>query len=398
MLAVYLSPLYLIVNLVLIFLILRWLKAMHPFFQKKAVQIVFIILYLLLILTPLPAAFGDGALQSISRIIFNHWLGILLYLIITLILLYVGTLIYRIVKKIPLLQEFSTRTLQIRGLIILISVAMITAAGTANAYHIKTKSYDVTINKSAKTDSLKIALLADLHIGANVGVSHLQHMKSVIDQIHPDLVVYAGDIFDNDFDAIEDPEAVAEILGSISAACKSYACWGNHDIDETILAGFTFASKNKEDVDSDPRMDALLEQAGITLLEDETVLIDDSYYLTGRIDASSKEKSNLIRKTPAELTSGLDHDKPIIVIDHQPKELQELSDAGVDLTLSGHTHNGQNFPGNLTIKLMWENPCGMISVNNMTDIVTSGVGIWGPAMRVGTDSEVVAVNVTFAGQ
>lgn len=65
------------------------------------------------------------------------------------------------------------------------------------------------------------------------------------------------------------------------------------------------------------------------------------------------------------------------MIDHQPKELQELADAGVDLDLCGHTHNGQTFPGNFTIKLMWENPCGLLSKDNMTNITTSGAGVWG---------------------
>ena len=91
----------------------------------------------------------------------------------------------------------------------------------------------------------------------------------------------------------------------------------------------------------------------------------------------------------------MDSSKPIIVIDHEPKELQELSDAGVDLDLSGHTHDGQMFPGNLTIKLMWENACGYLKKGNMHSIVTSGVGVFGPKMRVGTKNEVCNITVTF---
>ena len=74
-------------------------------------------------------------------------------------------------------------------------------------------------------------------------------------------------------------------------------------------------------------------------------------------------------------------------------ELKELADAGVDLDLCGHTHNGQTFPGNFTIKLMWENPCGLLSKDNMTNITTSGAGVWGPAMRIGTDSEICSINI-----
>ena len=85
------------------------------------------------------------------------------------------------------------------------------------------------------------------------------------------------------------------------------------------------------------------------------------------------------------------------MIDHQPKELQELADAGVDLDLCGHTHDGQMFPGNLTVRLMWENACGYLKKDDMHNIVTSGVGVFGPDMRVGTIAEICSVTVKFEG-
>ena len=91
----------------------------------------------------------------------------------------------------------------------------------------------------------------------------------------------------------------------------------------------------------------------------------------------------------------MDKDKPIIVLDHQPKELRELADAGVDLDLCGHTHDGQMFPGNLIIKLMWENACGYLQKGQMHNIVTSGVGVFGPDMRVGTKAEICPITVHF---
>ena len=172
--------------------------------------------------------------------------------------------------------------------------------------------------------------------------------------------------------------------------------WGNHDLNEAILAGFTFHHKgdNISDV-KDPRMNEFLRKSNIKLLEDESVLIDNKFYIVGRKDASLIEKIHETRKAPDQLTKLLDRDKPILVIDHQPKELQELADAGTDLDLCGHTHNGQTFPGNLTIKPMWENPCGISQKDAMTCIVTSGAGVWGPAMRLGTDSEICSIQVNF---
>ena len=99
---------------------------------------------------------------------------------------------------------------------------------------------------------------------------------------------------------------------------------------------------------------------------------------------------------PDELLSSLDHTKPIIVIDHQPRELDALAQAGADMDLCGHTHDGQVFPGNLLIHLFWENSCGYLQKGNMHNIVTSGLGIWGPNMRVGTRSEICHIQVTFS--
>ena len=79
------------------------------------------------------------------------------------------------------------------------------------------------------------------------------------------------------------------------------------------------------------------------------------------------------------------------------KQLEELEAAGADMQLCGHTHDGQMFPGNLTIKLMWENACGYLKKGNLHSIVTSGVGVWGPAMRVGTDCEICPITVHFQG-
>ena len=194
---------------------------------------------------------------------------------------------------------------------------------------------------------------------------------------------------------MEDPEELISIFKGIKSKYGVYACYGNHDIKERILAGFTFGGSRKKE--SDIRMDEFLEKAGVTLLRDESVLIADSIYLYGRPDRHRPGRGIKKRKTPEEVTEGMDLSKPVFVIDHQPKELQELADAGVDLDLCGHTHDGQVWPGNLTIRLMWENACGYLKKGDMHNIVTSGVGIFGPYMRVGTIAEICAVTVKFEG-
>ena len=155
--------------------------------------------------------------------------------------------------------------------------------------------------------------------------------------------------------------------------------------------GFPSAARGKV---SEQRMDAILTDAGIHLLRDETVLVDGKFYLSGRRDRTKPGVSEG-RLDAETLLSGVDRNLPVFVLDHQPADLAALAQAGADLVFSGHTHNGQLFPGNLLIQPFWENPYGVLQKGEMTSVVTSGAGVWGPAMRVGTNCEVVVVEVSF---
>ena len=434
--AVLLSPLYILLNLYLISRMLLWFGTLHSFLGTLWFVVPFLICYVLIALSPLAAAFGRGKFKQVSRVISNYWIGTLMYMLIFLLLFDLGRILLRLSRKRSLFDPIDIDSYRISGGIIFFGVILLSVYGILHAGKIKKKHYDVKLSRrfrihpdvaltlpasqnqsgsstcdpatghrsqsshtsvtspAASAPSLRIALVADLHLGGNVGLPHARKMKKIIDRMHPDLIIYAGDIFDNDFDAIDKPDEIAAVFRSLSSTYGSYACWGNHDIDEVILAGFTFNSGSAATA-SDPRMDRFLIDANIRLLKDETVLIGDAFYLIGRLDASCRQKSGIIRKTAAELIQPLDASHPVLVIDHQPSELSELAAAGADLVLSGHTHDGQLFPGNITTRIGWKNSCGKLVLGDMTSIVTSGVGVWGPAMRIGTDSEVVEVDVTF---
>ena len=323
----------------------------------------------------------------------NYFLGIFLYTLVIILLADFGRILLKYVFHASWIHSRTAFT--VAGAICALLILLLSACGIFHAKYIKTTSYDVIINKTIpERTSMKVVLLADTHFGYNVGVLHARELVRKINKQKPDLVCIAGDIFDNEYDAIRNPEKLEKTLRGIKSTYGVYACWGNHDLNEEILAGFTFKHKDGDLSDiKDPHMKKFLEDSNIHILEDESVLINDQFYVIGRKDASLTEKIDETRKSPAQLTEKLDRDKPIIMIDHQPKELQELADAGVDLDLCGHTHNGQTFPGNFTIKLMWENPCGLLSKDNMTNITTSGAGVWGPAMRIGTDSEICSINI-----
>jgi predicted MPP superfamily phosphohydrolase len=92
----------------------------------------------------------------------------------------------------------------------------------------------------------------------------------------------------------------------------------------------------------------------------------------------------------------VDPTKPVILLDHQPFRLVETAKAGVDLQLSGHTHNGQMWPLNYITRMIYELSYGYKKIGNTQFIVSSGFGIWGPRVRSGSRSEVLEINITFS--
>lgn len=397
MLAIYLAPVYILLNLYVLRWSYLWIGNCHHLFQSTVFRVILAIVYVLISTTPLTGFLikKPASLHRILKVTSNYFLGIFMYILMIVLSADIIRLILKYVFHASWIH--SRVAFAIAGAICIFSVLLISIRGIYHAKHINVTPYEVTVDKSAgELDSLKIVFIADTHFGYNAGTIHAKEIVKKINKQNPDLVCIAGDIFDNEYDAIRSPEKLSKVLRSIKSTYGVYACWGNHDLNEAILAGFTFHHKgdNISDV-KDPRMNEFLRKSNIKLLEDESVLIDNKFYIVGRKDASLIEKIHETRKAPDQLTKLLDRDKPILVIDHQPKELQELADAGADLDLCGHTHNGQTFPGNLTIKPMWENPCGISQKDAMTCIVTSGAGVWGPAMRLGTDSEICSIQVNF---
>lgn len=395
MIAIYLSPIYLLLNLYILRWAYLWMGTCHSILRTLEFRLIFAVIYVLLS-TSLLTGFlikNPKSLHRMLKITGNYFLGIFLYTLVIILLADFGRILLKYVFHASWIHSRTAFT--VAGAICALLILLLSACGIFHAKYIKTTSYDVIINKTIpERTSMKVVLLADTHFGYNAGVLHARELVRKINKQKPDLVCIAGDIFDNEYDAIRNPEKLEQTLRGIKSTYGVYACWGNHDLNEEILAGFTFKHKDGDLSDiKDPRMKKFLKDSNIHILEDESVLINDQFYVIGRKDASLTEKIHETRKAPAQLTEKLDRDKPIIMIDHQPKELQELADAGVDLDLCGHTHNGQTFPGNFTIKLMWENPCGLLSKDNMTNITTSGAGVWGPAMRIGTDSEICSINI-----
>ena len=396
MIFLFLLPFYLGVSSYMMFRFFYWMKHCNHRFNWLRFKVPFAVVYLFMALSPVIAfLLPKSAVAIVIRRISTYWIGIMLYSLLYVVL-------FDLLRLIAKHTKLKNTLLFSRGSVISIGSVVVACAvatclyGFFNARNIKVNEYSVTVNKSCGSDKhLKAVLVADLHMGYAIGVDHITNMVEKINQQDADIVIIAGDIFDNSYDGMDDPEGIKAQLKSIKSKYGVYAVYGNHDIDEKILMGFTFDWGGKQ-LHSE-KMTNFMKECNIKLINDESVLINDEFYLVGRRDTDKPGTEDGTRAEISELTKDLDKTKPIFVLSHEPDELQKTADAGADIDFSGHTHDGQLFPGNLTIGLFWENPCGMIKKDNMYSIVTSGVGVYGTFMRVGTDAEICSVDIDFAG-
>ena len=346
---------------------------------------------------PVAFALGQGGLHKALLTVGNAVEGFTVLLLFAYVVLEIACLLLRLVPAgRRLVRAHGLRKLALGAAVW--GVCLIACVyGTIHASQLTVRRYDVQVDKPcAGADSLRVVLAADLHLGNTIGAARVQDMVRVINEQDADLVLFAGDIFDNSTTEMDDPEAVKEALRAIRSRLGVYGCWGNHDVRGRLFSGFTTDAPGT--CVRTPEMDDFMADSGVTMLSDEAVLLEGGVWLVGRRDYSDSGEDGQGRAPLEALLAGLDMGLPVLVMDHQPRFLQESADAGVDVLFSGHTHDGQTFPINLVMNREWEKPSGMLVKGSMTSIVTSGVGLYGPDMRVGTDADVTVVDISFANE
>lgn len=307
----------------------------------------------------------------------HYAVGVLLYLVLALNLLSLVWLACRLARRS---RKQMPRTFVLSSTAVTLMLALtLSLYGFLNATNIKITRYTVTLAEDAdRSDTLKLALLSDLHLGTVHDAEALAAIVEAVNRGKPDIVCIAGDIFDGSLSALENHDKVAEAFRSLDARYGVYACFGNHD------AGKDFNG-----------MKALLKEANVQLLEDEAVIIDNRFLLAGRRDSSPIGAQNE-KRTDLTLPK-TEQTLPLIVLDHQPSNIKEYNMGIPTLILSGHTHKGQLFPFNLVTSALFDADYGYYRESESAPhaIISSGVGTWGPPMRVGSISEIVLVTVTL---
>lgn len=338
---------------------------------------------LALLILPFPLAeLGEDLLPDQVVSWLTIWGGqsmiAVLYLFFLVFLINVIRFIDRWVSFVPLSIKDHKRTPLVLATVVILLAFGAVAYGSWNARNPIIQKYEMTVDKEAGSlKQLRIAMVSDIHYGPIIDVERLKKLKNMIDEINPDIVLLAGDITDGSLPPGE-AEKLAGALGQIQAPYGTYAVPGNHDRDLRDPNSKLMRSMKKE---------------GVHVLKDDHLLINNSFYLIGRDDPN--RRANPARKELGELMKGIDPSKPLILLDHQPLELDKAKAHGIDLQLSGHTHNGQIFPANLITAMIYEMDWGKLKKGAYHLIVSCGFGTWGPPIRIGNTPEVVQITMTF---
>ncbi|MGQ9671676.1 MAG: metallophosphoesterase [Candidatus Aminicenantales bacterium] len=256
---------------------------------------------------------------------------------------------------------------------------LVLGGGFFNARHLRVRRLDIAIEKKvSRFPSLNIVLASDIHMGVIVRNSRLKRIIEKINSLEPDLVLFAGDIVDENVPLAEEEKMVAT-LRSIHAPYGVFSVTGNHEY-------YGGLEKNL----------AYLRRGNVTVLQDETAEVANSFYVIGRKDRTALRFGEDRLPLRQILQKGsVDGRLPLLLLDHQPLNLEEAEECGIDIELSGHTHNGQLFPLNLINKLFYELNWGYKKRGKTHYYVSCGAGTWGPPIRTAGVSEIILLRVIF---
>lgn len=340
----------------------------HSPVVRTTYGIVMALLFVCLILSfLLPAHLSPTVTKGFSFVGYS-FLIILLYTLFALLIIDAIRVANHFFHFIEDISVFRFRSFVISWIVI----GIIMAVGNYRFRHPQRVELEITSGKPLQNRELKIVAVSDIHLGQSIIKKDLQRYVSLINAEHPDLVLIGGDLIDRSIEAVMH-QNMDEELRAIKAPMGVYAVLGNHE----YFTGNLKAVRQ------------FYQKSNIQLLRDSIVSVGD-LTLIGRDDHSNRERTSL-----EALLKKSNPSHPILLLDHQPHNLSQTEQSYVDFQFSGHTHEGQIFPGNLIVKRLFELPYGYLQKGNAHIYTSSGLGIWGPQYRIGTRSEYVVIRFRY---
>lgn len=268
------------------------------------------------------------------------------------------------------------------GVIPVLCTALMMGYGYWNMNQVVRTDYLVETDKEIREEGYRIAMISDLHYGTTMDAAGLKANAAGIEAAGPDLVVLCGDIVDEGTTKAQMEEAM-EVLGSIESPLGVWFVHGNHD-----------KTRYRQNPNfSVEELETAIRASGIGILNDERVELTGDFTVIGRDDRSFPKDGS--RKPVEELAAGADQEDFLLLLDHQPCELEAVDRSGCDLMLSGHTHAGQIWPTGLISQGLGivEQNYGWRQMDHLQVIVSSGIAGWGYPVRTSRHCEYVVVEV-----
>ncbi len=364
-----LLPSYFLLNLYVFFRI-------KSLITRKSRKITFAVIYLALIIffpvTEMMAHRSGGESISFLLTLGYYSLPFLLYLFLLVLLSDILLLLNYLLKVIPVEIVKGQRFRTARLSLLLIIPFIILIVGAVQYSDIKVNEYRIQIpQKDSPLHHLKIALASDFHLKEITAKSFMERFTAKVNALNVDILLLPGDILEGDRQNGQLEEFERQFR-NIRTKYGTYATLGNHEFYRRNVKLDFYAKSN------------------ITLLQDSAIVVNNAFTLVGRNDNHLRG-----RKTISELMGTVKHDLPVIVLDHRPIELSQVSATDVDILLCGHTHHGQLFPFNYITEKVYELSWGYKKIGNTNVFVTSGVQLWGPPVRTAGDSEIMVISVDF---
>ncbi len=259
------------------------------------------------------------------------------------------------------------------GLIFVSTTILVSLYGIFHAQDIQVKEVEVQIaHLPTLWQGRRAVWISDIHLGQISGRSFMQKVVDRVSKIPHDIVFIGGDLFDGT--SAPDLQNFVQPLRDLTAPLGVYFITGNH-----------------EEFGDNSKFLSAVRSVGITTIIDEKIEIDGMQIIG--VDYHNAAQTEGFRSILSSLS--IDKEKPSILLKHEPKDIEVAHEAGISFQISGHTHKAQLWPLEYVARLTYKGfAYGLKAYKNMQVFVSSGVGTWGPPMRVGTDSEVVLFTFT----
>ncbi len=313
----------------------------------------YIIMIIAAISYPLATIIERIVSNNYSRIFYtaaSAWMGISFYLLFFLIIYLVLSFLF------PVPRETA-------GITIAILTTIISAYAIYNSYFLKISQIEIPI-KGLKED-LRAVHLSDIHIGSIRNSGYMERIVNETNKLDPEVVFITGDMVDG---SAKLHKHTFKAIDSFKA--PAFFVTGNHETYEGLDEVFR-----------------VLGGTNLKILQSELVEYKGIQVIGVGYSFEKDHLKNSLSKME------IKDEKPSILLYHLPRGLEEVNMAGINLQLSGHTHNGQMIPFNFLVKLMFPYITGLYQYKGTKLYVSQGTGTWGPPMRLGSNCEITLITL-----